>query len=143
VSRGELDPVGIDIAFGRGPADQGADRVVGEQVAVDLLADHVRALGAQHLPGAAQVGLDLIVAGLVFPAFVIGLRQQRGRGRCHLGDGGDQRDQLTGAVAVAVRHLVFDDPDITGRALVEARTGPGRLQDPLARCDAGPGVDQH
>ena len=91
---GEFDPVGIDVGFGGSPADQGADRVVGQEVAVDLLADHVRAFGAQHLPGPAQVGLDLIIAGLVFPALVVCLRQQRSGGRCHLGDRGDQRDQL-------------------------------------------------
>jgi hypothetical protein len=40
---------------------------VGEQVAVDLLADHVRALGPQYRAGAAQAGLELIVAGFLFP----------------------------------------------------------------------------
>jgi len=44
----------------------------------DFLADHVRALGAQRPPGAAQVGLDLTVAGLVFLALVVCLRRQRG-----------------------------------------------------------------
>jgi len=47
----EFDPVRVDGGFGGGLADQGADRVVGEQVAVDLLADHVRAPGPQHPPG--------------------------------------------------------------------------------------------
>ena len=46
----ELDPVRVDAGLGGGLADQGRDGVVGEQVAVDLLADHVRALGAQHPP---------------------------------------------------------------------------------------------
>src|SRR5438034_7965715 len=64
----ELDAVGVDVGLGCGSADQGADRVVGEQVPVDLLADHVRALRSQHPAGAAQVGLELVVAGLVFPA---------------------------------------------------------------------------
>src|SRR5215831_18733975 len=63
----ELDPVGIDARFGGRLADQGTDRVVGEEVAVDFLADHVRALGPQHLPGAAQVGLELGVPGFVLP----------------------------------------------------------------------------
>src|ERR1022692_4460879 len=51
----EFDPVGVGARFGGGPADQGRQGVMSEQVAVDLLADHVRALGPQHLPGAAQV----------------------------------------------------------------------------------------
>jgi hypothetical protein len=60
----EFDPVGVDACFGGGLADQGTDRVVGEQVAVDLLADHIRAPGPQHPPGAAQVRLELGVPGL-------------------------------------------------------------------------------
>src|SRR6266536_4215669 len=51
----EFDPVGVDAGFGGGAADEGGYGVVGEQVAVDFLADHVRAPGPQHLPGAAQV----------------------------------------------------------------------------------------
>jgi len=61
----ELDPVGVDVGLGGGPADQRADRVMGEQVAVDLLADHVRAFRAQHPARAPQVGLELVVTGLV------------------------------------------------------------------------------
>ena len=41
-------------------ADEGP---VGEQVAVDFLADHVRALGPQYPPGAAQ----LLVLSWAFP----------------------------------------------------------------------------
>jgi hypothetical protein len=59
----EFDAVGVDVGFGGGPADQRRDGVVGEQVAVDFLAGHVRALGSQHRPGAAQVRLELVVAG--------------------------------------------------------------------------------
>src|SRR5258707_1434909 len=70
----EFDPVGVDARFGGCLADQGADGVVGEQVAVDLLADHVRALGPQHPARAAQVGLQLLVPGLVLPPLWIGLR---------------------------------------------------------------------
>src|SRR5438552_17030090 len=73
----ELDPVRVDAGLGGGLADQGRDGVVGEQVAVDLLADHVRALGAQHPPGAAQVGLELGIPGLMFPALMVCLREQR------------------------------------------------------------------
>src|SRR5260370_9320453 len=69
----ELDPVRVDAdARGRG-ADQGADRVVGEQVAPDLLPHHVRRLRSEYLPRAAQVGLELGVPGLVLPSFVIAL----------------------------------------------------------------------
>src|ERR1019366_6775753 len=63
----ELDPVGVDARLGGGPADQGREGVMGEQVAVDFLADHVRALGPQHLPGTAQGGLELGIPGLMFP----------------------------------------------------------------------------
>jgi hypothetical protein len=59
----EFHPVGVGVGFGGGPADQRRDGVVGEQVAVDLLADHVRALGPQHRARAAHAGLELIVAG--------------------------------------------------------------------------------
>src|SRR5258706_15839135 len=68
----ELDPVGVDAGLGGGPADQGGYGPVGEQVAVDLLADHVRGLGPQHPPGAAQAGLELGVPGLVLPPLMVG-----------------------------------------------------------------------
>ena len=97
----ELDPVRVDTRLGRGPADQGRQGVVGEQVAVDLLADHVRALGPQHPPGTSQGRLELGIPGLMLPALMVGLREQGCRGRRHLGDRGDQRDQLTLPVAVA------------------------------------------
>src|SRR2546421_8163093 len=60
----ELDPVGVDAGLGGRPADQRRDGVVGEQVAVDFLADHVRAPGPQDLAGPAPAGLELVVAGL-------------------------------------------------------------------------------
>lgn len=41
-----------------GLADQGGRGVMGELVALDLLADHVRALGPQRPAGAAQVVLS-------------------------------------------------------------------------------------
>src|SRR5258705_10393272 len=94
---GELDPVRVEVGLGGGLADQGADRVMGEQVAVDLLADHVRALGPQHPAGSAQGGLELVVAGLVLPALVIALRQDRRRGLAPPGDWGDQADELAPA----------------------------------------------
>src|ERR1700687_4591395 len=71
----ELDPVRIGARVRGGGADQGADRVVGEQVAPDLLLHHVRRFGAQDLSRAAEVGLELGVPGLVLPSSVIGLRE--------------------------------------------------------------------
>ena len=44
----ELDPVRVNAGLGGGPADQGRQGVMGQQVAVDFLPDHVRALGPQH-----------------------------------------------------------------------------------------------
>src|SRR5882724_8847632 len=71
----ELHPVGVDVGLGRGAADQRADRVMGEQVAVDLLADHVRALGAQYPSWPAQRGLELLVTRLMLPPLMVGLGQ--------------------------------------------------------------------
>ena len=99
--------------------------VMGEQVAVDFLADHVRALGPQHPPGAAQVRLELGIPGLMFPALVVCLREQRRRGCCHLGDRGDQGDHLALAVAVPVGDLVLDHPDVAGLVLVQVLPGRG------------------
>src|SRR5438132_5657432 len=90
----ELDPVRVDAGRGGRGADQGADRVVGEQVAPELLPYHVRRFGAQDLPRAAQVGLELLVTGLVFPSVVVRLREDGGGGVRELGDGGDQGDEL-------------------------------------------------
>src|SRR5215468_4823180 len=63
----EFDPVGVDVGFGGGLADQRRDGVVGEQVAVDFLADHAGAFGPQDRAGAAQAGFELIVAGFSQP----------------------------------------------------------------------------
>src|SRR5579864_2573674 len=71
----ELDPVRVDAGRGGRGAGQGADRVVGQQVAPDLLLCHGRGLRAQYLSRAAQVGFQLLVAGLVLPPLVVGLRQ--------------------------------------------------------------------
>src|SRR5580704_10515122 len=73
----ELDPVRVDPSAGSRRAGQGADGVVGQQVAVDLLPDQARGLGAQYPAGPAQAGLQLLVAGLVLPPLVIGLREDR------------------------------------------------------------------
>src|SRR6266498_786469 len=102
---GELVPVRIDVRFGGGLADQRADRVMGEQVAVYFLADHVRAFGPQHAARASQVGFELVISGFVLPAFVVCLRKQPGRRHGEFGEGGDQRDQLARAVTVAAGPL--------------------------------------
>src|ERR1700753_952866 len=98
----ELDPVRVDARVRGGGAGQGADRVVGQQVAPDLLFGHGRGLRAQHLARPAQVRLELLVAGLVLPALVVGLRQLPGRGQRETGEGGDQDDLLVRAVRVPV-----------------------------------------
>lgn len=128
---GELDPVGVDVGFGGCLADQGADRVVGEQVAVDLLPHHVRAFGPQHPPWPAQVGLELVVAGFVLPPFVICLRKQRGWGGPGVGDRGDQRDQLAVAVTITVGHLILDHPHRHRPGLIEVFAGTGGVDERL------------
>src|ERR1700677_3227129 len=86
----ELDPVRVDAGVRGGCADQGADRVVGEQVSPDLLPDHVRGLRAQYLPRAAEAGLELLVPGLALPPLVVAAGEDGGGGVRELGDGGDQ-----------------------------------------------------
>src|SRR5215470_2996767 len=76
----ELDPVGVDAGGGGGGADQGADGVVGQQVAPYFLLDHVRGLRAQHLRGPGRVRLDLAVRPLVLPALAVGPGERGGRG---------------------------------------------------------------
>src|SRR5664279_3202553 len=67
---GERDAVGVQVG-GRGRLrDQRADRVVHDQVGVDLLVDQVGQPGPQDLPGAAEMSLELVVPGFLFPSFV-------------------------------------------------------------------------
>ena len=70
----ELDPVRVDIGLGRRSTDQRADRVMGEQVPVDLLVDGIGLVRAQDPARAAEISFELAVPGLVFPSFVVGLR---------------------------------------------------------------------
>ena len=91
----EPDPVRVDPGCCRGGADQGADRVVGQQVAPELLLDQLRAPGAQDLSRAAQVRFQLGVAALVLvrsarsavlalrPARFSGPRSRTGRAAWH------------------------------------------------------------
>src|SRR5262245_10697397 len=60
----ELHPVRVDARAGRGGANQGADRVVGQEVAPDLLLNHVRGLRPQYPARAPEEGLELGVGGL-------------------------------------------------------------------------------
>jgi hypothetical protein len=62
----ELHPVWVDAGVRGGGADQGGDRIMGEEVAPDLLLDHVRGLRAQDLSRASQERLDLLVPGFMF-----------------------------------------------------------------------------
>src|SRR5882724_11649129 len=74
----EFHPVGIDVSLGGGAADQRADRVMGEQIAIELLADHVRALRTQHPPRPPQIALELPVPCLILPPLMVGLGHQFG-----------------------------------------------------------------
>ena len=139
----ELDPVRVDARVRGGGADQGADRVVGEQVAPDLLLHHVRRFGAQDLSRAAEIGLELGVPGLVLPSFVIGLREDSCRGVREVHDGGDQGDDLILPVAVAIGDLVLDDAHVPGVPRVQVPSGAGGVQErgPCLAPDLG--VYQH
>src|ERR1022692_3302996 len=53
----ELDPVRVNASAGGGCADQGADRVVGQQVAPDLLPHHVRRFGPEYFPRSSDCSL--------------------------------------------------------------------------------------
>src|SRR5262245_23235228 len=139
----ELDPVGVDVCLGSSPADQGRYGLVGEQVPVYLLPDHVRALGPQYLPRPPQVGLELGVTGLMLPALVVGLGQHACRGLARVGDGGDQGEQLAGTVTVAVGDLVLDHPDAAGLVLVQLLPRVGSLDEPLPGLATDLRADQH
>src|SRR5712691_1274148 len=122
----ELDPVRVDPGAGGGGADQGAERVAGQQVAPDLLLDQVRAPRAEHPAGTAQACLELGVAGLVFPALVVGTSERLRRGRPEAGDGGDQDEELVLAVALPVRDVVLDHPHVPCLVLLQCPAAPGR-----------------
>jgi len=80
--------VGVQVG-GRGRlGDQRADRVVHDQVGVDLLVNEVGQPGPQDLPGAAEMSLELVVPGFLFPSFVIGDGQFVGPRVGRLQDGG-------------------------------------------------------
>src|SRR3954453_8279198 len=122
---GEGDPVRVEIGGRGGLRGQRTDRVVDDQVGPDLLMPQVGQPRAQHPAWAPQMGLELVVAGLVLPPLVVGGGQLVGTSPVlagGVGDGGQQHDQLAGAVAVLVADVVLDDPgqvDDGQSALVE------------------------
>jgi len=97
---GETYPVGVEVGGLGGFGYQDGDGVVRGQPGPDLLVGQLGQPGAQHFAGSAQVGFELVVAGLVFPAPVVDIGQFVVAG-VGLDDGGDQGDQLAGAVAFA------------------------------------------
>jgi hypothetical protein len=64
----EADPVRVMPGFVGGPAHQLPDRVVGQQDSPHLLFGEFGGLGAEDPAGCAQVRLDLIQPGFVFPS---------------------------------------------------------------------------
>src|SRR6478609_11231382 len=63
---GERDAVGVQVRGGGCLRDERADRVVHDQIGVDLLVDQVGQPGPQDLPGATQMRLELVVPGFLF-----------------------------------------------------------------------------
>jgi hypothetical protein len=57
------------------------------------------------------MGLQLVVAGFLFPALVVGGGEFISAGVGGVQDGGEQGDQLVTAVTGAVGDVVFDDAD--------------------------------
>jgi hypothetical protein len=76
----EGEAVWILAPFEGGFVHQRADREVGQEQSVELLADEVRSLAAQHDAGATQVGLQLVERRLDLPALVVESGKLRGRG---------------------------------------------------------------
>ena len=72
--------------------------------------------GIRPVPGRDVLGWAF--PGLMLPPLMVGPRDLGRRGRRHVGDRGEQRDELTLSLAVAGRELVFDDPDAAGLVLV-------------------------
>jgi len=68
--------------------------------------DEVREPGAQDLPGAAQVALELLVSGLVFPTPLVKPGDWSRSGVLGFEDVGDQGEQFVCAVAVPVGDVV-------------------------------------
>ena len=101
-------------------------------------------LDRSTFPGSAQAGLELVVAGFLFPALAVGLGQFLGGCGRGVGDGGDQGGQLAAAVAVSVGDLVLDDPHPDGLAGGEVLAGAGGCDQlvPGFVVQRGPGQDR-
>src|SRR5436190_479036 len=69
---GEGDPVRVEVGGGRRSRGQRADRMMDDQVGPDLLMHQIGQPRAQYPPGAAQVGFQLVVRGLLFPPLMVG-----------------------------------------------------------------------
>jgi hypothetical protein len=107
----EAQPVWVGVGLEGDTVHQPADGVVHAQVPVELLADAIGHLGAQHHPRTALMGLEFVEAGLELPALCVGGGELvRGRG-LGIGDGGDQSVAGIGLGSTGVVEGVFDDPD--------------------------------
>src|SRR5680860_825968 len=76
------------------------------------------------------MGLELVVAGLLFPPLVVGGGELVGGGVVGVGDAGQQHDELAGSVAGPVGHVVLDDTDQPGpwaAVLVEGGVDVGEI----------------
>src|SRR5215211_3036566 len=107
---GKRQPVGIHLGVQGGLVHERADGVVDQQVRPDLLVDPVGMAAAQHHPGAALVGLELIQRGLQLPPLRIQCRQLRRGGALGVGDGGDEPVALRLARAAGILQPVVHDP---------------------------------
>jgi hypothetical protein len=83
------------------------------------------------------VGFQLVVAGFLFPALVVGGGEFVGAGLVRVQDGGQQSDQFVVAVAVTVGDVVFDDAD----QVRDLFTGPvERVRDVVQARQVGVGA---
>src|SRR5215218_707818 len=130
---GKRQPVRVDLAVQGGLVHERADGVMDQQVRPDLLADPVGMAAAQHHPGAALMGLELIQRGLQLPPLGI-QRRQLGRGcPVRIQDGGDQPVALRLTSAARIVQPVVHDPHrhplVLGLALAQFAAPGAILQD--------------
>ena len=67
----ERDAVRVKLSRLGGSIDERSDRMVDEQVGVDLLDHHLRRLRAQHLASTSLVGLQLVEGALFLPPLAV------------------------------------------------------------------------
>jgi Winged helix-turn helix len=138
---GVTDPVGVDVGGLGGAGDEDGQGVVHGQPGPDLLANQVQQPRAQDPAGAAQMDLELIVRGFLFPTIMVGGGQLIGAGGGGVDDRGQQHDQFPGAVAFPVGHVVLDHPHqvrFVGVQVSRCRLDEARLARLAAELDAGP-----